>query len=127
MVLLRFIELSEYYPHTTTTTTTTTDVYDKKKAFPFTVIRYPHLDSLIPVNIPYGVFTGLTYRRYRICSHKEAFLRNVIELAMTLLSKGCSKRRLISLFYDFLRRRHPLRWNCSVHSVLRQFSKGLGN
>ena len=103
------------------------DVYDKKKAFPFTVIRYPHLDSLIPVNIPYGVFTGLTYRRYRICSHKEAFLRNVIELAMTLLSKWCSKRRLISLFYDFLRRRHPLRWNCSVHSVLRQFSKGLGN
>ena len=30
----------------------TLDVYDKKKAFPFTVIRYPHLDSLIPVNIP---------------------------------------------------------------------------
>lgn len=103
------------------------DVYDKKKAFPFTVIRYPHTDSLIPINIPYGVFTGLTYRLYRICSHKKAFLRNVVELAMTLLSKGCSKRRLISLFHDFLRRRHPLRWNSTVHSVLRQFSKGVGN
>ena len=34
------------------------DVYDKRQDFPFPVIRYPHMVSLIPTYIPYGVFLG---------------------------------------------------------------------
>ena len=34
------------------------DVYDKRRGFGFTVVRYLHMDSVIPRNIPYGVFTA---------------------------------------------------------------------
>jgi hypothetical protein len=47
------------------------NICDKRTSFPFDVIRYPHMDSTIPINIPYGVFTGLLYRRYRICTHSD--------------------------------------------------------
>ena len=103
------------------------DVFDKKKEFPFEVIRYPHLDSVIPTSIPYGVFTGLLYRRYRICNRKSVFLNRCVELAMILLNKGCTKRRLCSLFRKFLLRWKPLKWKGSFQSLFRQFLKRLGN
>ena len=102
-------------------------VFDKKKEFPFRVIRYPHLDSVIPTSIPYGVFTGLLYRRYRICTRKTVFLKNAVELAMSLRDKRCSQRRLCNLFRNFLFRKAPLRWNCSVLSLFRQFARQMGN
>ena len=74
------------------------DIFDKKNEFPFQVIRYPHLDSAIPRSIPYGVFTGLLYRRYRICTRKPTFLLRSVELATILMDKRCSKGRLCSLF-----------------------------
>jgi hypothetical protein len=103
------------------------DVFDKKTEFPFQVIRYPHLNSTIPTSIPYGVFTGLLYRRYLICTRKSVFLQRSVELAMTLLDKLCSKRRLCSLFRKFLCQKSPLRWSCSSSSLFRQFSTRLGN
>ena len=42
------------------------EVYNKRKDFPFKVVRYPTLMSAIPENQPFGVFTGLLYRFYRI-------------------------------------------------------------
>ena len=103
------------------------DIFDKKNEFPFQVIRYPHLDSVIPTSIPYGVFTGLLYRRYRICNRKPIFLDRSVELATVLMNKRCSKRRLCRLFRKFLCQRAPLRWKCSVDSLLRQFSRRLGS
>ena len=44
------------------------DVFDKRRSFPFEVIRYPHMESVIPSNIPYGVFVELLFTRYRICN-----------------------------------------------------------
>ena len=103
------------------------EVFDKKKEFPFSVIRYPHLDSVIPISIPYGVFTGLLYRRYRICTRKTVFLDQSVELAKTFRDKRCSKRRLCCLFRKFLFRKAPLRWKCSVQSLFRQFARQMGN
>ena len=103
------------------------DIFDKKKAFPFRVIRYPHMDSVIPTNIPYGVWTGLLYRRYRICTKPEVFVKRAVELGITLAHKGCSVRRLIRLFRDFLQRQRPLRYRSTLSDLMRQFRTDLGS
>ena len=59
-------------------------VYDKRKDFPFSVVRYPMLKSEIPTNIPYGVFTGLLHRFFKICSEKTNFVDQALTLASTL-------------------------------------------
>ena len=96
------------------------DVYDERHGFDFTVVRYPHMDSVIPRNIPYGVFTGLLFRRYRICTEVNAFANKAFK-------QGCVKARLRQWFYRFLVRRSPLRWKTPLESIVRQFACGVGN
>lgn len=103
------------------------EVFDKRKAFPFAVRRYPHMDSLIPVSIPYGVFTGQLYRYFRICSHWRAFVNTACELGKTLIHQGCSANRLRHYFLSFLRKRSSRRWRLSAFQLYRMFSEGLGN
>ena len=103
------------------------DVFDKKTEFPFQVKRYPHFDSIIPTSILYGMFAGLLYRRYQICTCKSVFLQRSVELAQTLLDKLCSKRWLCKLFSKFMYQKVPLRWSVSTSSLVRQFSTRLGN
>ena len=101
------------------------DLFDKRDEFPFQVIRFPHMDSSIPISIPYGVFTGGLYRRYRICSSPNTFIRRSVELAVLLVTKGCSRRRIWRLFRRFLELRTPLRWSITVCTLCRQFTPQL--
>ena len=103
------------------------DVYNKKKAFPFKVICYPHLDTVIPTRLPYGVFTGLLWRRYRICNRISLFLKQAVDAANTLLENKCSKYRLGRLSRDFLCQRQPLKWSCPLSQLCRQLTRELGN
>ena len=50
------------------------DVFDKRKSFPFRVVRYPTLASTIPTHMPNGVLTGQLVRYYTICSCRKAFV-----------------------------------------------------
>ena len=79
-----------------------TDVFDKRLSFKFKVIRFPHLDSVIPTNIPYGVFKGMLFRASRICSNKEHFLHHAGTFARILVENGCSRIRLARAFRSFL-------------------------
>ena len=74
------------------------DVFDKREAFKFNVIRFPHMDSVIPSSIPYGVFKGLLFRASRICSQPEGFVRHAVVVARSLFANGCSKARLAASF-----------------------------
>ena len=40
----------------------TTDLYDKREAFNFTIVNYPHMDSNIPSKPAYGVFISQLIR-----------------------------------------------------------------
>ena len=77
-------------------------VYDKRKDFPFKVVRYPNLDSEIPNNLPYGVFIGLLHRFRRISTETKSFLKEATELAKTLIAQGAKRNRLINCFNAFL-------------------------
>jgi hypothetical protein len=78
------------------------EVFDKRKEFPFQVRRYPHMSSLIPTNLPYGVFIGQLHRYYNICSYTRDFLRHTIELGRTLFRQGCNTNRLGRHLREFL-------------------------
>ena len=78
------------------------NIYDKRKEFPFTVIRYPHMDSLLPRSIPYGVFVG-QLRYHRICSLPQHFIGNTVELVKLLKLKGYKLKRLKRDFMNFIK------------------------
>ena len=106
------------------------DVFDKRRSFPFEVIRYPHMESVIPSNVPYGVFVGL-FTRYRICNRLGVFIVAATDVAEILFKKGCKALRLKRLFRDFLVKLQPLRWRTSIARICKQFCRrfksGLGN
>ena len=79
-------------------------VYDKREAFSFPVRRYPHMASLIPQSIPYGVFLGQLHRGYRICSAASDFLTFACDVGKRLVGNGCRPRRLHRLFVSFVKR-----------------------
>jgi hypothetical protein len=103
-----------------------TDIFDKRQSFKFKVIRFPHLDSVIPTNIPFGVFKGLLFRTFRICSRSEHFSHHAVVFARILVENGCSRIRLAKVFRSFLCEVRPLRWDCSLSSLCRSFVKALG-
>ena len=103
----------------------TMDVFDKRKEFPFPVVRYPHLDSLIPTNVPYGVFVGQLYRYYRICTDWRNFCDHAVSLASTLIKQGSVRSKLVGKFGSFLARYTTLRWNVSSKVLLGKFKRDL--
>ena len=99
-------------------------VYDKRKNFPFKVVRYPNMWSSIPTSLPYGVFTGQLHRFYRICSTPRAFLATSIDVLRTMYDQGCEYMKLFQTFSRFIYSKCPLRWSMRP-SVLANTLKGL--
>jgi hypothetical protein len=97
------------------------DVFDKRKDFPFTVIRFPNMDSAIPSSISYGVFTGMLYRFFNICGSLFFFIQNAVDVATTLESQGASRSRLFKTFSSFLNMKSKF-WASSKRSVTKDFS-----
>jgi hypothetical protein len=101
-------------------------VFDKRASFPFEVRRYPHVDSLIPSSLPYGVFTGLLHRGFRICSRSEDFLSYALEVAGRLQLNGCRAQSLRNRFRSFLFQQ-PRKFEARASSISAQFSRSLGS
>jgi hypothetical protein len=102
-------------------------VFDKRASFPFDVRRYPHVASLIPVTIPYGVFTGQLHRGWRICSRASDFLSFALEVAARLQRNGCRKQQLRNRFRAFVFRQPRKFEGARPSSLSAQFSRSLGS
>jgi hypothetical protein len=102
-------------------------VFDKRLEFPFHVQRYPHMDSVIPQSIPYGVFTGQLHRYYRICTEAADFIEQACSLGRILHAQGCAKKKLYSRFHDFMSTRRHIRYKSAVSVLVKQFVRGMGN
>ena len=96
-------------------------VYDKRKDYPFKVVRYPNLLSAIPTHQPYGVFTGLLHRFYRICNRQKHFIIAAADVAKTLDIQGCNYKVLFKVFSCFLSQRSKLRWPIKLSLVNNMF------
>jgi hypothetical protein len=102
-------------------------VYDKLKDFPFTVIRYPRTDSLIPRTQPYGVFVGQLWRGYRTCNRWQDFIVFSTEVAVRLVKNGCSRSRLNGLFCSFVRLQAQKFVNVGFRKLVKKFEERMGN
>ena len=105
------------------TSSLSVSVYDKRKDFPFKVVRYPHLDSAIPSSIAYGVFTGQLHRFKLISSSFKIFVENACDVAVTLGRQRASFTRLQKTFASFCRERlFKTRWGVKIRSLIRFFN-----
>lgn len=82
-------------------------VASSKKRFPVPKIDYPSLLGNFPKSAAYGVVTGQLHRFSRICTTARDFLAHSLDLCVSLLPKGYSRRRLHSCFVGFLRSSNP--------------------
>lgn len=84
--------------------------YDKRKDFNFPIIKYPHIDSNIPINPAYGVFTSQLIRFCDINLLIEDFKKDVIELVNILKSQGFKLNMLRNKFIQFAKE-NIVRWS----------------
>ena len=101
-------------------------VYDKRKSFPFTVRRYPRMNSLIPRTIPYGVFTGLLWRGFRINSGVNGFVSYALEIAQILRANGCTTKKLKRTFKAFIWSANK-KYSATNTEVINRFCSKLGS
>ena len=77
-------------------------VFDKRRAFPFTVINYPNLKlSNIPNKPSYGVYYSQIIRILRICNKIDDFINELDQLSLKFLDLGFSKLELMKVFKAF--------------------------
>ena len=69
-------------------------LFDKREAFGFEIVNYPHMDSNMPRSMAYGVFSSQMIRFARVCQLKDDFLFRMRSLICKLLRKGYLINRL---------------------------------
>ena len=85
----------------------TTDLYDKREAFNFTIVNYPHMDSNIPSKPAYGVFISQLIRYLRVCGNYQHFVYRSVQITTRLQRQGFDYVVLCNTFKKFLQR-HPI-------------------
>ena len=81
-----------------------TDLYDKRDAFNFRIVNFPHMDSNIPSKPAYGVFISQLIRFLRVCDNYQQFANRSYNLSSKLLKQGFDFARLQNAFRKFLQR-----------------------
>ena len=99
--------------------------YDKRKAFPFIVNRFPNANSLIPKNIGYGVFNSILYRHRFICNRYRTFIFNCAESLLTFQRKNWDEKRLRTQFRSFSREHAVTKYQHSITKMMRDLNSEL--
>ena len=95
-----------------------TSLFDKRRAFPFPVVRNQHPSSTIPSSVIYGVYTSQLHRFAIACTRFEDFRKEAYEYLENLTDKEYSRHRLMRLLSKFyLKHRAPL-YKRSLKSLL---------
>ena len=81
-----------------------TDLYDKRAAFNFRIVNFPHMDSNIPSKPAYGVFISQLVRYLRVYGNYQQFKSRSTNLTTRHLKQGFEYTRLQNTFRKFLHR-----------------------
>ena len=79
-------------------------IYDKRDYFTFRIDNFPHMDSNIPTNPAYGVYTSQLVRYARICTSKVDFMNRLRGLSLRLRQQGFVTNLLQKSFNKFFNR-----------------------
>ena len=98
-------------------------LYDKRDAFNFEIINFPHLDSCIPRKPSLGIYYGQLIRIARICSKYEDFCFRTKNLSKRLLNQGYKHSELVKLTSRFYNEKSNLITNYRETSITSFVSK----
>ena len=80
-----------------------TKIFDKRRAFPFTVINFPFIESSnVPTMPSYGIYLSQILRIVRICNNIDTFVIELQNLSNSFLIKGFNKTILSNTFAKFI-------------------------
>ena len=78
-----------------------TSLYDKRNAFPFSIVKMPHKCSNIPSNIFYAAIGAEILRIARACSDSNGFSISVKPLVNRMLKQGANMNKIINVLKRF--------------------------
>ena len=94
-------------------------LYDKREAFGFEIVNFPHMDSNIPRSMAYGVFSSQMIRFARVCLLKDDFLYRLKSLVSKLMRKGYLVERLKKTAWRCTERHRWILEKCT-HAEIKQ-------
>ena len=97
-------------------------LYDKREAFGFDIVNFPHMDSNIPRSMAYGVFSSQMIRFARVCLLKDDFLYRLKSLVSKLMRKGYLVERLKKTAWRCTERHRWILEKCT-HAEIKQIFK----
>ena len=100
--------------------TVVTSLYDKRREFPFPVVRNQHPDSTLPPSVLYGVYTSQLHRYATACTLVEDFRKEAFDLLDYLVGKGYSHRRLMKRLVGFAKDHGVRKYRLSTASITRR-------
>ena len=94
-------------------------LYNKTDDYAFKVIRYPHYNSCVPVNIGINTLYGEILRIYRNCTHYNDFESRVLSLIMYFKEICYPRKVILNTLYKCLRRNPTvsLRYSISNETI----------
>ena len=95
-----------------------TSLFDKRRAFPFPVVRNQHPSSTIPSSVIYGVYTSQLHRFAIACTRFEDFRKEAYEYLENLTDKEYSRHRLMRLLSKFYLKHGAPLYKRSLKSLL---------
>ena len=87
-----------------------TSIYDKRDAFDFPIVNFPHLSGNIPNKSAYGTFICELVRYARGCTFSSDFASRTLLLVKKLKNQGFTTKRLQQTYRKF----------CTSHLILIQ-------
>ena len=75
--------------------------FDKRDAFPFTIVRMPYKSSNIPSNIFYSSICAETLRIARASNNSNSFSSSIKPLVTCMLKQGAYKEKLSNTLRKF--------------------------
>ena len=98
-----------------------TKLFDKRDAFDFDIVNFPHLESNIPLSPAYGVYVSQLIRYCRACDDYGDFKIRHLNLINKLLKQGYKTNRLKRCFINFQTKysRDMAKYNIDQQTFLR--------
>jgi hypothetical protein len=90
--------------------TFTTSVYDKFEEWPFTVIKYPHISSNVPIHQSSGIIKGQLFRFRIICNCISSFKIATTAMVSHMILRGYDLRHIFKGWASHLAKFHDDRF-----------------
>ena len=98
-----------------------TKLFDKRRAFNFTIVNYPDLTGNISSKLSHGIINSQLIRFYKCCSESVDFIHNCNLFFVCLLEKGFKQYSIEDRFKSFLKSHKPhMKYNIFSPNVLFQ-------